>query len=153
RSVADNSGLYCACAQHRRIRGGSLHYSGVLVHSIHIVCQSRRHFGSLAVRYLCRYRASRRCRIHLGAVGGNDCGGAPWSMALERLNVCFGPIADLATSLSRDAFDVRQLPQLVEKRLVGSVETKRREPCLAVCCRDPVVLLSSRSLGGEVDID
>src|SRR5262249_41956097 len=61
--------------------------------------------------------------------------------------------ADIHTSAGRDAFDVRQLPHLVEKRLVGSVETKRHEPRPAPCCRDPIVFLSSRSLWGEVDVD
>ena len=50
-------------------------------------------------------------------------------------------------------FDVRQLPRLIEERLLGTIETKERFELSVRPGRDPVRFFSVRRLRREVDID
>src|SRR5262245_50317962 len=89
-------------------------------------------------------------RLKLSAVTGTVSAArttpvARLSNGMLRINLVF-----MVTSWSSlQLFDARQLPRLVEQRLLGAVKAERREPRLVVGGIDPVCLLPRRRLRAE----
>src|SRR5215468_4210808 len=78
-------------------------------------------------------------------------------LGLSDLAISIPPYGVLGDSIpdfsALPLLDVIQLPALVEERLERAVETEDRKPASARHGLDPVLLLTCRCVGSEVDVD
>src|SRR5262245_27868036 len=92
--------------------------------------------------------------MKLSAVTGTDCACAAAVPAINRneLTQCRDFTARHSCLLCCNLLNVRQLPCLVEQRLLGAVQAEQNFKFSAGARRHPVGLLACRSLGAEVNV-
>ncbi len=96
-------GCVGARAVGRALRGRTLHHSGLLVHGVNVVCQSRGDGVARSFRYVFRNSASRSSRIHRRAIDRRVGGGRAFRLAVAGKS-------ERAFDLSRGRRQWRPLP-------------------------------------------